>query len=563
LAVVIAAAALAFAAYLFSTRSEDSPQEVRLQMPPPAGMRFVSVPAVSPDGRQIVFAAVPDAGGDARLWLRPLGATAATELPGTVGASFPFWSADSRVVGFFAAGQLKRVAVAGGNPLVICPAANGRGGLWLDDDTIVFAPDPFAALVRVHAAGGTPAPFSTLAEDEVSHRFPMRVSGQQLLYFSQNRVPGKSGTRLIAIDDPGRAVSFVQTAGAAEYVSGHLVFPQGSAGVYAVIAQPMALPGGQLTGDRVEIGRSRVSETLGRTTFATAPTGVVVMLGPIEGIGQFTWISRDGRVLETVGEPAGQLGVELSPDRQQAATFRSGDVWTMNLTRPVPTRLRPGRHPIWSPDGASILVLFQGRGIGTFDLVSTSLTTGESRERHRATNLAKPSNWMPDGRLVWLEGTPWQSIHTLAANGQPVTDPQDGVHVSEARVSPDGRWIAYASNRSGRFEIEVSSFPEIGRRYPVSTAGGGYPRWRADGRELYFLSPDSRLMAVNFATGSPPTIGTPSPLFEANLIAHPDRLNFAAYEYDVNADGSRFLINRMLTPPDPNLTIIVDWHPPR
>ena len=122
----------------------------------------------------------------------------------------------------------------------------------------------------------------------------------------------------------------------------------------------------------------------------------------------------------------------------------------------------------------------------------------------------------------------------------------------------------YASDRSGRFEIEVSSFPEIGRRYPVSVAGGGYPRWRADGRELYFLSADGRMMAAAFAPGPPPAITTPAPLFEVpRLIAHPDRGNFAAYEYDVTADGSRFLINRMVSPPETSMTVIVDWNPTR
>ena len=131
------------------------------------------------------------------------------------------------------------------------------------------------------------------------------------------------------------------------------------------------------------------------------------------------------------------------------------------------------------------------------------------------------------------------------------------------RVSPDGRWIAYASDRSGRFEIEVTSFPEPGRRYPVSVEGGGYPRWRADGRELYFLSADSRLMAASFAAGTPPAIGTPAPLFEVRLIASPDSGIFTTYEYDVNADGSRFLINRMVSLPDESMTVIVDWNPPR
>ena len=151
----------------------------------------------------------------------------------------------------------------------------------------------------------------------------------------------------------------------------------------------------------------------------------------------------------------------------------------------------------------------------------------------------------------------------MPANGQQAPVLKDGASVSEARVSPDGRWIAYASDRSGRFEVEVRSFPEPGHSSPVSVEGGGYPRWRADGRELYFLSADARLMAATFAAGTPPTIGTPAPLVEVRLVAHPDRMSFAAYEYDVNADGSRFLINRLISPADVNMTVIVDWNPLR
>ena len=487
---MIAVATLALAAYLFSLRSEDSTQEVRLQMLPPSGMRFVSVPAVSPDGQQMVFAAAPAAGGLARLWLRPLAAAAATELPGTIGASYPFWSANSRAVGFFADGQLKRVAVAGGNPVIVCDASAGRGGLWLDDDTIVFAPTAASPLVRVNAAGGPPAPFTELAEDETSHRFPHRLPGRQLLYFSVNRTPEKSGTRLITIGDPRQAMTLIPTRGAAEYVKGFLVFvPWATGGPFPVLAQRMTLPGGQLTGEPIEIGQTRISETLGRQVMATAPAGVIATLGPVEAIGQFTWISRDGRQLETVGEPARQLGVELSADGQLVATLRSGEIWATNLARPVPTRVTRGgnsRHPIWSPDGARILALFQGRGGVAFDLVITSVATGGVEVLRQAANLAKPMGWMRDGRIVWIEGASGgaQSIWTMPANGQPVLVLGDGAQTVEARVSPNGRWIAYASDRSGRFEIEVRSFPEPGQRYPVSVEGGGYPRWRADGREV-------------------------------------------------------------------------------
>ena len=156
--------AVALAAYFLPRRSVDSAPEVRLQLAPPPGTRFVSVPAVSPDGREIVFVAAPEAGGEARLWRRPLQAAAATELPGTSGASYPFWSADGRAVAFFAAGQLKRAAIAGGNPVVVCEVPAGRGGLWLDDDTIVFAPTATSPLLRVSAAGASPEPLTALTE---------------------------------------------------------------------------------------------------------------------------------------------------------------------------------------------------------------------------------------------------------------------------------------------------------------------------------------------------------------------------------------------------------------
>ena len=151
----------------------------------------------------------------------------------------------------------------------------------------------------------------------------------------------------------------------------------------------------------------------------------------------------------------------------------------------------------------------------------------------------------------------------MPVGGDPAPFLQEGSLIFEARVSPDGRWIAYATNRSGRFEVEVTSFPVPGPRHLVTVDGGGYPRWRADGRELYFLSPDARLMAATFSPGSPPAIGSPAALFEVRLIAHPDRGTFAHYEYDVDADGSRFLINRVVSSPETDMTVIVNWDPSR
>jgi hypothetical protein len=190
-----------------------------------------------------------------------------------VGASYPFWSANGRSVGFFADGQMKRVAVAGGNPVVVCEASEGKGGLWLDDDTIVFAPTANSPLLRVGTAGGVPVALTRLADDESGHRFPQRLPGRQLLYYSVNRTPEKSATRLITIDSPDQPIRLFPGLVVAEYAKGALLFARGRAGAYTLLAQPMTLPDGQLTGEPVEIGRTRISETLGRAVMAASPSG--------------------------------------------------------------------------------------------------------------------------------------------------------------------------------------------------------------------------------------------------------------------------------------------------
>jgi hypothetical protein len=195
--------------------------------------------------------------------------------------------------------------------------------------------------------------------------------------------------------------------------------------------------------------------------------------------------------------------------------------------------------------------------------VTTTTTSAEVKTLRQAPEFVKPMGWTRDGLLVWVQGMPsGSSIWTMDSSGQARDVFHESAQIAEARVSPDGRWIVYSSNRSGRFEIEVSRFPEFGQRYPLTVAGGRYPRWRADGKEIYFLSADRRLMAASFVAGPSPSVGTPTSLFEVDLVAHPV-LSFAAYEYDAAVDGSRFLINRLVSPPDESLSMIVDWNPPR
>ena len=370
---------------------------------------------------------------------------------------------------------------------------------------------------------------------------------------------------MIALDTPDRPVTFFQGASVAEYDNGFLFFSQG---LRRLVAQRLSLPDGRLHGDPVGLGNVRSSETFGRNVI-TAAGGVVAFWEEAGASGQFTWMSRDGRVLGTVGAPEVQLGVELSPDQRELATFRTGDIWIIELERGVANPVTRGanRHPIWSPDGSRIITTYQGRGIGTFDLEIASTRTGRSQPLLESTFNVKALGITADNETLVFGRSADKSlardIVTTRIHDPKVVTPflQDGAQNLEARLSPDGKWIAYATDRSGRFEVEVQSFPVPGRRQLASLEGGGYPRWRADGRELYFLSPNSRLMAVRFDPGNPPVLASPVPLFEVSLVAHPDRANFAAYEYDVSSDGKRFLINRQVAQPEMNMTIIVNWSP--
>ena len=317
-----------------------------------------------------------------------------------------------------------------------------------------------------------------------------------------------------------------------------------------------------MLGDPIDVGGIRISETLGRFVTSTNAGGVVAILPPEAPRGQLTWISRDGRVLESIGTPETQYGVELSPTRREVATFRDGDIWTLDLARPVSNKVTRGNNwrPVWSPDGTRIATRYQGRGIGTFDLEITSVATGSFTTLLEATQGTTPLAWTRDGQTLVFDQVGLWTIG-LGDPRKAVPYLQDGARNLEARLSPDDKWLAYATDRSGRFEIEVRSFPVPGPRYVVSLEGGGYPRWRADGRELYFVAGTSRLMTVGVTPGDPPRFGTPSQLFEVDLVSHPTRGFFDAFEYDVAADGLRFLVNRLVSPADTSMTIIVNWSP--
>jgi hypothetical protein len=570
-AAAVAVMALIAGAYWLGTRRSASPAapETRLSLLAPPETRFASTPAISPDGRTIVFVAAKE-GAPTELWIRSLASPTATVLPGTGDGSYPFWNPNGRSIGFFAQGKMKQISIGGDAQVTtICDAVTGRGGAWLEDGTIVFAPAADGALKRVPASGGTAADFTTLDTDhaENSHRFPFELPGGLIMYFIYKNAD-VSGMRLASIDAPNTPLQFYADLDAAQYVDGYLIGATNG----QLRAQRMHLPDGALTGDVIPIGNVDNSETAGRSVWSLGPGGVIAFMVPAAPPSQLTWRDRDGRVFGTLG-PVGQYhGVELSLKREKLVTQAAGgELSIIDAARAtVDQVIRPGGgFPVWSPDGTRIAVMgsLVGARAGSETLLSIPATGPGKAEPMTASgpNWQWPVGWTPDNQtIVWIGNS--RDIES-APPGHPDRATmylQEGRN-PEGRLSPDGHWIAYSSDPDptgqGRFEVVIQRFPTPGPRYVVSTQGGRFPRWRADGRELFFLS-GATLMAANVTLGDAPAIGAPHPLFEPRLVPQRDALAlvFRTYEYDVgDAAGTKFLLNQQVREPIRTLDVVLNW----
>ena len=469
--------------------------------------------AVSPDGRNVVFVAgVRDA---FQIWLRPVATLAARPIPGTEGGTFPFWSPDSRFIGFFADGKLKKILIAGGPPVILSDAPGGRGGSWSRDNVIVFAPSGAlgtTGLLRVSSNGGiaTAATAIDSTTGETNHRWPHFLpDGRHFLYTASTGTccpPTKPAIVRIGSLDPSEApVTLLQAESSALYASGHLLFARGD----TLMAQPFDPDARQSTGDAFPVAEHVSTEGSRYTSASVSENGTLVYAqGGLQTAQQLTWFDRAGRVLGTLGEAAPYNSLALSPDERRIAvglgtgTLDNRDIWIIDIARTVRSRLTfdPGADvlPAWSPDGTNVAFASQRSGKISLRQRSINGTTTDELLLEGSGDVA-PTDWSADGRFIAYSDRSSATstdiwVLPLFGDRKPFPVAQTAFTETFAAFSPDGRWIAYVTNEANQGNVYVQSFPEAKGKYQVSRDGGGRPIWRRDGKELFYLAPDGAMM---------------------------------------------------------------------
>ena len=568
-----AAVALALAAVMVSRTPERRMVQSSILPPEKASFAFENGPvAISPDGRRLAFVARATDGRSA-LWVRPLTGLSAQPLPGTEGASLPFWSPDSRLLGFFAGGTLRKIDASGGPPQTICDAPLGRGGTWNREGVILFAPSAREGILQVSSAGGTPSPATRLDETrhEFGHRFPVFLpDGRHFLFVSSS---GAELRRLVCGSLGGRETQeLLRVSSNVSYVEpGYLLFYRER----TLFAQRFDTKRIELRGEAFPVAEQiHYLPDRGFGVFSASNDGTLVYQRAAGATSQMVWTDRAGKPIETVGPPGLYRCPRLSYDGRRVAvdiedqTGRS-DIWVYDLPRRVSTRLTFGpadnTYPIWSPDDSRIAFISNAKGPGDIVVKPSSgsgdeeFLTGGDTPGTRSDAPKFTGHWSGDGRVLAYHAVgvkPGPDLWTMS-----LTDRKAALFLATPATevlpffSPDGRWIVYQSNESGRFEIYVRPFPQPGGKWQVSTEGGHAPIWSADGKEIFFVGDDSRLTAVPVRADAGIEIGTPEPLFEVHL-----RRSVLGRLYDVSADGKRFLLNTAVDDVrSASLTLVQNW----
>ncbi len=563
---------------------------IRALVSPPDGARFeitgdnAGPPVLSPDGTNLAYVAV-DADGLSRVWVRALDNFSARPLAGTEGAIFPFWSPDGKSIGFFADAKLKRVDIAGGPALTLCEALGARGGSWSKRGVIVFAPGYLDALSQVPAAGGTPQPVTKLdPAQHTTHRWPQFLpDGEHFIYLAANHNSpqgSQAGIYFASLDGkPGALV--VHTYSNALYASGYLLYMQGN----TFVAQHFDASTGRLTGEPSPLRESILFDlSTWKAALSVSDTGAMVYAGGGAAKGtELLWFDRAGKPIGNSGSNVDYFSVDISPDEKRIAVEAqegpNSDIWVYDVERGTRTRLTfdpaDDTAPFWSADETQIFFA-SNRGDDRYRIYQKQANgSGEDRLVYGADKDVWPKGVSRDGRYLLVNVGDYKGLTRvdlwvlpLGGGQKPFPFVADRFVKSTSSFSPDGKWIAYSSNESGRTEVYVASFDgtppsaaaggaagnaSSASKWQVSTAGGDKPKWRGDGKELFYIGADNSVMAVDInARGKTLELGTPRLLFRTSPKPLVD-------SFGVSRDGKRFLVNSLGNTGTKPLSLVTDW----
>ena len=551
----------------FTQPAPIQPGSVRFDLEAPRGVTSFGSPRISPDGKYIAFNA-QDSTGLAMIWIRPLNALESYRLAGTEGCIRPFWSADSRFVGFFANGKLKRIPVAGGPPLTVCEFGPGADGCWGATGSILFDGRSGDSIQVVSAGGGIPAGATTIdrSRGETGHGWPFFLpDGKRFLYIAfrtndpdEIRLAELGTTKTTFLTEGNSRVEYVEP--------GYLIFERSG----TLLAQPFDVGAGKLSGDPFPLTEGIGTGDVGLAHFSGSRTGTLIFTGGDESVRQLEWMDRQGRVLEPVGLPSQCFDPALSADQRSVVLEvvdpqkEGSDLWIIDLKRQVPTRLTfdPSwdYSPMWSPDGSRVVFTSDRDREGGVYVKNSSGTTPEVKLISSEGRLLV-NDWSRDGRTILAQLRRPNSIWDIVsfdATGNGTIQDQIATPFIElnSRFSPNGKFFAYQSNESGRSEIYLATFPAGGGKWRISDDGAREPFWREDGRELYYLSLDHHIMAVDVSLGATVEIGTPRRLFAAPTPRSGNDRN----RYVPSPDGQRFLVvalpeSQKVAP----TTVVLNW----